>query len=162
NALANLTPADFDLTSADPTVTLPARFNKSRRVKVQPLPADVAAALRDYLGGKAAGVPVWAGTWRSKAAEMLRADLEAVGIPAGAGAVPDAVTGCARPRQSAPSGNLRVAEGDSDDAAEAPGIPGAGADSHRPASPRTEWAVPGLNRGPSDFQSDARRTVAST
>ena len=35
-ALANLTLADFDLTVG--TVTLPARFNKSRKVKVQPLP----------------------------------------------------------------------------------------------------------------------------
>jgi len=60
-ALASLTPADFDL--AGPTVTLPARFNKSRRTKVQPLPADVAAALRDYLAAKPAGAPIWGGTW---------------------------------------------------------------------------------------------------
>jgi integrase len=39
NALANLTPADFDLDTA--TVTLAARFNESRRLNVQPLPADV-------------------------------------------------------------------------------------------------------------------------
>ena len=80
NALANLTPADFDLNAASPVVTLPARFNKSRRTKVQPLPADVATALRDYLKGKPSNSLVWAGTWREKAADMLRADLGAVGV----------------------------------------------------------------------------------
>ena len=64
-------------------MTLAARFNKSRRTKVQPLPADVAAALRDYLAGKPAGAPVWGGTWATgpPGAEMLRIDLEAAGIP---------------------------------------------------------------------------------
>ena len=62
NALANLTPADFDLNDA-PTVTLAARFAKNRRTKVQPLPADVAAALRDYIAGKPANAPIWGGTW---------------------------------------------------------------------------------------------------
>ena len=81
NALAHLTPADFDLTAA--TVTLAARLNKSRKLKVQPLPADVANALRPYLTGKLAGSPVWGGTWSSSSdgAEMIRRDLETVGIP---------------------------------------------------------------------------------
>lgn len=80
NALANLTPTDFDLDG--PTVTLAARFNKSRRLKVQPLPADVAAALRPYLDGKPTSEPLWGGTWASdrKGAEMLRIDLDAAGI----------------------------------------------------------------------------------
>ena len=73
-----LTPADFDTGAA--TVTLSARFNKSRKLKVQPLPSDVAAALREYLADKPAAVPVWGGTWRGKAAEMLRADLEAADL----------------------------------------------------------------------------------
>ncbi|HYH67517.1 MAG TPA: tyrosine-type recombinase/integrase [Urbifossiella sp.] len=83
NALANLTPGDFDLTPAGPVVTLPARFNKSRKTKVQPMPADVAAALRDYLVGKPVGTPVWGGTWArdERGAEMLRIDLDAAGIP---------------------------------------------------------------------------------
>ncbi len=82
NALANLTPADFDLNSGSPTVTLAARFNKSRKTKVQPLPADVADALRAYLACKAGNVLVWGGTWSSgcTAAEMLRRDLAAAGI----------------------------------------------------------------------------------
>ncbi len=80
NALANLTPADFDLNS--PSVTLAARFNKSRKVKVQPLPGDVADALRDYLADRPVNAPVWGGTWARdhRGAEMIRIDLDAAGI----------------------------------------------------------------------------------
>lgn len=80
SALSNLTPADFDLDAA--TVTLAARFNKSRRLKVQPLLADVADALRDYLNAKPANATVWGGTWARdhRGAEMLRIDLDAAGI----------------------------------------------------------------------------------
>jgi hypothetical protein len=83
SALANLTPDDFDLNDTAPVVTLPARFNKSRKLKIQPLPADVAAALRDYLQDKPTGAPIWGGTWAKDhgGAEMLRNDLEAAGIP---------------------------------------------------------------------------------
>ena len=82
NALANLTPAVFDLNAETPTVTLAARFNKSRKLKVQPLPVDVAAALRDFIAGKPDNEPLWGGTWAKdqRGAEMLRADLEAAGI----------------------------------------------------------------------------------
>ncbi len=81
-ALASLTPESFDLDADPPTVTLPARRNKSRKTRVQPLPADVAELLRDYLADKPAGRPVWGGTWAKdyKGAEMLRLDLEAAGI----------------------------------------------------------------------------------
>src|SRR5207248_10508863 len=47
----------------------------------QPLPPDVAAALRGYLEGRPAGEPVWPGSWADDAADMLRIDLEAAGIP---------------------------------------------------------------------------------
>jgi integrase len=81
--LASLTPESFDLATEGPTVTLAARSNKSRRLKVQPLPPDVAALMRDYLRGKSAGQPLWGGTWArdGKGAEMLRIDLETAGIP---------------------------------------------------------------------------------
>jgi site-specific recombinase XerC len=81
NALANLTPADFDLDAA--TVTLAARFNKSKRLKVQPLPTDVAGELRGFLTGKPSNSPVWGGTWAKecRGAEMLRIDLDAAAIP---------------------------------------------------------------------------------
>ncbi len=83
SALASLVPESFDLDSEIPTVTLSARRNKSRVLKVQPIPADVAELLRAYLDGKPAGVPLWGGTWAKdgKGAEMLRIDLEAAGIP---------------------------------------------------------------------------------
>src|SRR5262245_24816161 len=51
SALASLTPESFDLDADAPTVTLAARSNKSKKTKVQPVPADVAALLRDYLAG---------------------------------------------------------------------------------------------------------------
>ena len=249
NALANLTPADFALDAGSPTVTTAARFATNRRTKVQPLPADVAAALREYLTGKPAALPVWGGTWRGKAAEMLRADLEAVGIPyaaegpdgpehadfhalrhsfltmlgrngvdlrtaqelaghstplltarythirlrdtagaveklpslvpsvtveheveiplrmtgtdGAAGVVPGVVRGGIRGHSPASSGAFRIVGGSEGGETETQEMQGAGASQHRPASTRTEneeWAVPGLNRGPSDFQSLALPT----
>jgi integrase len=79
-AMANLTPGDFDLDSTSPCVTLPARFAKNRRTKVQPIPADVAEALRAFIAVKPAKLPIWGGTWLPTAAAMLRRDLEAAGI----------------------------------------------------------------------------------
>jgi len=81
-ALANLTPADFDLNEDSPTVTLAARFNKSRKPKVQPLTAETATALREYLTGKSATSLVWGGTWARdhRGAEMIRGDLQVAGI----------------------------------------------------------------------------------
>src|SRR5262249_55757873 len=80
-ALAGLTPKDFDLEGDVPAVILPARLAKNKKVKVQPLPLDVADLLRDYLTGKAPGQSVWPGGWGDPAAEMLRIDLAAAGIP---------------------------------------------------------------------------------
>ena len=82
NGLANLTPADFELDAEMPIVTFAARFNKSRKTKVQPIPPDVANALRDFLTGRLKNSPVWGGTWASgcMGAEMLRRDLEDAGI----------------------------------------------------------------------------------
>jgi integrase len=80
-ALAGLTPSDFDLDADVPVVVLPARLAKNKRQKVQPLPADVAPVLRCYLAGRPKTSPVWPGAWRTTAAEMLRMDLAAAGIP---------------------------------------------------------------------------------
>jgi integrase len=83
SGLASLTPESFDLDAEIPTVTLSAQGNKSRKLKVQPLPPDVARLLADYLAGKPAGQPVWGGAWAAtgRGAEMLRIDLDAAGIP---------------------------------------------------------------------------------
>jgi hypothetical protein len=82
SALASLTRADFNLVADGATVTLAARFNKSRKPKVQPLTADVAAELKTFLKGKPKGESVWGGTWARdhRGAEMIRGDLEAAGI----------------------------------------------------------------------------------
>ena len=80
-ALASLFPEAFDLDADTPTVTLAVRSDKSRRGKIQPLPADVAELLRVYLRGKPAGEPVWPGPWVNIGAEMLRHDLADAGIP---------------------------------------------------------------------------------
>jgi integrase len=83
SALASLTPADFDLDASVPTVTLSARHAKNRKMKVQPLPTDVADLLRDYLRTRSARSIIWGGTWarHHKGAEVVRHDLEAADIP---------------------------------------------------------------------------------
>jgi integrase len=74
--LASMTPESFDLEGPTPTAKVQAACTKNRKEAVQPLPLDVAAALRDYLRGKPAGEPVWPGTWANDAsAKMIRRDL---------------------------------------------------------------------------------------
>lgn len=82
-ALAGLTPADFKLDGSPPLVVLPARLNKSRKPKRQPIQEELVETLRAYLAGKPNDQPIWPGTWASdkKAAAMLRIDLAAAGIP---------------------------------------------------------------------------------
>jgi integrase len=79
--LATLRPGSFALDAAPPTATLPFAATKNRKGATQPLPPSVTAALRGYLAGKPAGGPVWPGRWHKNAADMLRIDLEAAGVP---------------------------------------------------------------------------------
>lgn len=83
SSLTSLCPENFSLDADPPTITLAARNSKNRKTKVQPVPADVAVVLREYLAQKLQGEAVWGGTWASghRGAEMLRGDLEAAGIP---------------------------------------------------------------------------------
>jgi integrase len=81
SALASLTPESFRLDDVPPTVTLAARKSKKRKPRVQPLPAALASLLRPFLTGRPAGDRVWPGAWWNKAAEMLRVDLAAAGVP---------------------------------------------------------------------------------
>jgi integrase len=78
--LASLTPRSFEF-GANPTVTVEAAYSKHRRKDVQPLRGDVAAALRAYVAGKAPGEALWPGNWHECAADMVRLDLAAAGIP---------------------------------------------------------------------------------
>lgn len=74
--LASMTPESFDLDGDAPTATVEAACTKNSKEAVQPLPLDVAAALRGYLQGKPAGAPVWPGTWSNDAsAKMFRRDM---------------------------------------------------------------------------------------
>ena len=79
--LRSLVPTSFDVESPRPLVTVKAGYSKNRHESTQPLPGDIAEALRGYLAGKPSNQPVWPGDWFVDAAEMLRYDLEAAGIP---------------------------------------------------------------------------------
>jgi integrase len=79
--LASLSPDSFDLDGRQPTVTVAAAYSKRRRKDVQPLRGDVAEVMGQYLAGRPKGKAVWPGSWHERAAEMIRADLAAAGIP---------------------------------------------------------------------------------
>jgi integrase len=79
--LGSLEPASIDLASETPTVTVLAAYSKRRRKDVQPLRADVAEMMRQYVTAKPCHAKLWPGTWTKVAAEMIRADLAAAGIP---------------------------------------------------------------------------------
>ena len=74
NELANMTPESFDLAGDSPTVRGEAGCTKNRREAIQPLPLEVAKALRGYIEGKPAGKPVWPGKWKSRAFLMVKFD----------------------------------------------------------------------------------------
>jgi len=77
--LASLTPESFALDATPPTVTVEAGYSKRRRRDVQPLPPQLVGPLAAWLAGKERGRPVF--KVPDKTAAMLRADLEAAGIP---------------------------------------------------------------------------------
>jgi excisionase family DNA binding protein len=79
--IASLTPASFHLDAAMPTVTVTAAYSKHRREDVQTLRRDMAEVMQAYLASKPADGRLWPGNWWKNAAEMLRIDLEAAGIP---------------------------------------------------------------------------------
>jgi integrase len=59
NELRSLTPESFDLAGDPPTVTVRAAYSKHRRDDVQPIPPDLAEALRPWVASKAPGRPVF-------------------------------------------------------------------------------------------------------
>jgi integrase len=79
--LASLTPTSFHLDAPTPTVPVAAAYSKHRREDVQTIRKDVAEVMRHYIAGKPSGQRLWPGSWFKNAAEMLRLDLEAAGIP---------------------------------------------------------------------------------
>src|SRR5262249_25810188 len=71
----------FSFKSQPATVTVEAAYSKRRRKDVQPLRADVAKLLEAYVAGKPRKELLWPGSWSKRAAEMLRGDLAAAGVP---------------------------------------------------------------------------------
>lgn len=78
-ALASLRPESFDVAAS--VVRLAASRNKSRKVKLQPIPPAVLALLAPWLGARPPGELLWPGGWRDRPADMLYTDLAEVGIP---------------------------------------------------------------------------------
>jgi integrase len=79
--LASLEPESFDFDADPPAATVGAGYTKNKRPVMQPLPPDLVDVLPAYLVGKPAGSPLWPGNWADDAAEMLRIDLAAAGVP---------------------------------------------------------------------------------
>lgn len=82
--LATLTRESFSLEGDSPTISLPGRATKNKKQVVQPIPVDVAAAVREWLKHVPAGREVWPGgkLKNVKANSLLQADLAEIGIPA--------------------------------------------------------------------------------
>jgi integrase len=78
--LRTLTPERFSLNSNPPTVTASACYTKNGKEAVQPVSASLAEQLRPWLARLAPGKPVF-GRMTTRTADMLRADLEAAGVP---------------------------------------------------------------------------------
>ncbi len=72
-----MTPESFDLDAEPPTATAEAGCTKNKQTARQPLPRDMAEALRPFLTGKPADEPLWPGQWNTRAFLMVQRDLEA-------------------------------------------------------------------------------------
>ena len=78
--IRSLVARSFDLDSLTPTITVGAAYSKHRRDDVQPIRADLAAALRPWLAGRPGDAPAFA-SMSLHTNLMIQADLEAAGIP---------------------------------------------------------------------------------
>ena len=79
--LSTLTPAHFDPAAVPMSVTLAKKRSKNNKGANHPLPDFAAGPLRGYLAGRAPTLALWPGTWPDEAANMLRIDLAAAGVP---------------------------------------------------------------------------------
>lgn len=78
--LASLTVSSFDLDATLPTVTIQAGASKHRRKDVLPLHPELVALLRDWLKGMKKSQHPFPGLAGKKTWEMVKKDLERVGI----------------------------------------------------------------------------------
>ena len=77
--LGSLTPESFALDQTPPVVVCEGGYTKNGRKAEQPIPEALADALRPWLATRPGGRPVFA--LPDRTADMLRADLQAAGIP---------------------------------------------------------------------------------
>ncbi len=77
--LRSLTPESFTLDGEPPTIRVKAAYSKNRKQADQRVARALAAMLRPWLEGKAAGQPVF--NMPERTADMMRVDLEAAGVP---------------------------------------------------------------------------------
>ncbi len=75
--LASRTPRSFALDGTVPTAKVAAGYTKDGEEAVQPLPRELAEALRPWLDSKPADRPLWPGTWHKRAFKMIEHDLAA-------------------------------------------------------------------------------------
>jgi hypothetical protein len=78
---STVTPESFSFSDTTNEVKVVACYSKAKREDVLPIPKSLARKLKPWIVSKAAGAPLWPGTWANDAAEMLRVDLDAAGIP---------------------------------------------------------------------------------
>ena len=79
--LASLSPKSFDLDAERPTVTVEAVHSKHRKKDVLPLHLELAAELRKWFVGLAPGDKLFPGLAGKNTADMVKYDLEKIGIP---------------------------------------------------------------------------------
>jgi integrase len=80
--LSSLTPRSFAFDDASATVAVKAAHSRKRKeMAVQVLHPDLAEMVKLYVAGMDPDAPVFPGGWHYRAAEMLRLDLDAAGIP---------------------------------------------------------------------------------
>lgn len=79
--LASLSPKSFDLDADRPTVTVEARHSKHRRKDVLPLHLELVAELRKWFVGLAPSDKLFPDLAGKNTADMVKYDLEKIGIP---------------------------------------------------------------------------------
>ena len=75
--IASLTVASADLSAQPAALTVRAAYTKNGDHARQEIRDDLAAALAKWVKGKPADAPLFPGTWHTRAAEMIAADLAA-------------------------------------------------------------------------------------
>lgn len=79
--LGSLTPANFDLEAATPTVTVEAACSKHKKKDVLPLHPELAGMCRSWIANLESAEFLFPGLGKKKTWTMVRKDLERAGIP---------------------------------------------------------------------------------